>query len=498
MWIAGWANWSRGDEDDAIQSVNDSYVGTRSDFKTWTSVPGCFESYFKKFGCLIQDGEKGYISFGWCGKKVSASTLADFLEVPDGYDKSRDGDAKKIPIMYYMDKDCKYTEISRDQRVCGYGGVSWSPLSLIFDDTTNINEGMTVASFSVDPRHPKALSLWKASEKAPLLVYDPQRTGIVTSARQLFGNYTFGGRNNIPTVDDTAPLGDPWTHGYEALGSLDANQDGKISGGELEPLSLWFDTDRDGVSDAGEVVPLAARSVYELYYRDPESSPSSKDSHLARGFARLVDGKEFIGASVDWYAETFADYHEASEALRAKILGKSTAEGDETREADSSERVTLSISSHATGTNAFEFKPHEASDHSTDLSGFWMWSTFGSEGKKHPGFFALEQQGERIVGYTVVEAILEGNAASPRSAVRVIPIEGDVRINSQGGKEFAFTLFDVNREVTVRSTATISSTGTTLEGTTIQRVSSTKDGAPHSAETSYSWRAEKFLSRPRE
>src|SRR5438445_365240 len=62
--------------------------------------------------------------------------------------------------------------------------------------------------------------------KAGWLVYDPARTGEVTSALQLFGNVTFWCF---------------WDDGYQALAALDDNGDGLLTGKELNGLAIWHD-----------------------------------------------------------------------------------------------------------------------------------------------------------------------------------------------------------------------------------------------------------------
>ena len=126
---------------------------------------------------------------------------------------------------------------------------------------------MTVVSFSIDARQPDAFSLWKASEKAPLLVYDPTHSGNVASAKQLFGTYTFGGKTTKVADYQSDAVRTPWGNGYEALALLDSNRDGKLSGKELKDLALWFDQNRDGVSQPGEVKSLSALGVTALYYK---------------------------------------------------------------------------------------------------------------------------------------------------------------------------------------------------------------------------------------
>jgi hypothetical protein len=77
--------------------------------------------------------------------------------------------------------------------------------------------------------------------RAAWLVYDPQRTGKITSGLQLFGNVTFWVF---------------WRDGYQALRALDDNGDGLLSGAELRGLALWTDRNGNGISDPGEVIPV--------------------------------------------------------------------------------------------------------------------------------------------------------------------------------------------------------------------------------------------------
>ena len=74
----------------------------------------------------------------------------------------------------------------------------------------------------------------------------------ITSALQWFGNVTFWLF---------------WSNGYEPMRALDDNADGELSGAELRHLAIWHDRNRDGVSDAGEVRPLAAHGIVALSCR---------------------------------------------------------------------------------------------------------------------------------------------------------------------------------------------------------------------------------------
>ncbi len=78
--------------------------------------------------------------------------------------------------------------------------------------------------------------------KAAWLVFDPDRQGRCTSALQMFGNVTFWIF---------------WRDGYEALRSLDDDNDGVLRGAELRGIALWQDCNGNGVCDPGEVRPVS-------------------------------------------------------------------------------------------------------------------------------------------------------------------------------------------------------------------------------------------------
>ena len=193
---------------------------------------------------------------------------------------------------WYMDATCHWATPAADTPICGFAGLASSPISLIWEEDASLNDGMTVVSFSINARQPDAFSLWKASEKTPLLVYDPTHSAKVASARQLFGSYTFGGRTTKVADYESDAVRTPWGNGYEALALLDSNQDGKLGGEELNDLALWFDKNRDGVSQHGEVKSLSALGVTALYYpmfgvgEISARSPHARIRLIFRGFSR--------------------------------------------------------------------------------------------------------------------------------------------------------------------------------------------------------------------
>jgi hypothetical protein len=225
---------------------------------------------------------------------------------------------------WFMDSQCQYRNDIKDAKLCGFAGVAPSPISLIFDESASLDSDMTVVDFPLNPQKRGTYSLWKGSDKAPLLVFDPAKTGKVANATTLFGNYTFGGKTaQLSRVKLDARRERPtWSNGYEALALLDTNHDGKVAGAELESLALWFDKNRDARSDAGEVKSLASVGITALYYQNPSGLPGSKDIGLEVGFERVVDGRVVHGRSVDWYGESFASKAEAAQALGAMFSSK--------------------------------------------------------------------------------------------------------------------------------------------------------------------------------
>lgn len=121
---------------------------------------------------------------------------------------------------------------------------------------------------------------WPAAETA-ILVWDPSGAGRVVSGRQLFGGATWWMF---------------WRDGYAALDSLDDDRDGWLSGRELTSLALWFDRNGNGVSDPGEVVPVADTAVASLATRADGAEPD--DSPRSGAGLRLKDGRTL--PTYDW------------------------------------------------------------------------------------------------------------------------------------------------------------------------------------------------------
>jgi hypothetical protein len=110
---------------------------------------------------------------------------------------------------------------------------------------------------------------------AAWLVHDPRATGRITSALQLFGSVTFWMF---------------WHDGYEALAALDDNGDGELRGSELAGLALWHDRNRNAVTDADEVKPLAAHGIVGLACRAVRTDGDATVTAWAPDGVTFADG----------------------------------------------------------------------------------------------------------------------------------------------------------------------------------------------------------------
>jgi tetratricopeptide (TPR) repeat protein len=110
------------------------------------------------------------------------------------------------------------------------------------------------------------------------LVFDSRQTRQIQSGLQLFGSVTFWLF---------------WDNGYAAMRSLDDDGDGRLRGRELAGLAIWRDANGNGISEPGEVAPLAAWNIVELSC-DAAGPGPDEDPKLVTAFspagARFADG----------------------------------------------------------------------------------------------------------------------------------------------------------------------------------------------------------------
>lgn len=320
-------------------------------------------------------------------------------------------------------------------------GYRASPISLVWGNKDTSTE-ISVSEFPLFADASKKVVVWKASDSKPLLVLDSDHTGKVSSRQQLFGEHFRGGNK-----------GKSWIDGYEALGSLDANSDGEVSGDELKPLALWFDANRDGISQTGEVRPLSHPEVdvRKLFYKGGIRNEKSFDIHLALGFERMRGGKTESGASVDWYTEGA----ESKEALINKLTTMSRIESGRATRDQNTQSTTTSLARIRSSLNrAFVWR-------STD-------DLFTSYAKDAPGgaMSFIEYEGGKIGGHLYVET--DYAAGGPlKSQMDAVIVQGTVETLPDGSKRIEFRPLRGSLSGTdFTSTATLSKDGSSLQGDT--------------------------------
>lgn len=397
---------------------------------------------------------------------------------------------------WYINKNCRAVDAPTDNsQICGHLTISYipSPISLIMDPEVDITDVTSITSFPLIPGMEGNWYIWRASTKTPLLVYDPLRNAKVASASQLFGNWTFGGNrtaglNSQITDDLQARLPRPWENGYQALATLDTNGDQRISGDELDLLSLWFDHNQDGKAQDGEIVPIKKAGIKALFFEPSHTDLISGDIHARIGYEREVDGRIETGPSVDWFGEGFSSKFEAiaKVGMRETLYRQTTSSED--RE---TKRISQQLlEDHNTSAD------NTAAAGSVNLSGPWVWEIDEAHisGNKNPelspkGMLIFRHKGGDINGHSYVEVPLSKPMGEADRFILQFPLQGRSSINADGQTTLIFKLQGENGAQTM-TVATLSDDSLRLKGKSsmvIKSVSTSK-----ASEFSYDWTAQRF------
>lgn len=387
---------------------------------------------------------------------------------------------------FFVDKDCKTVQVSSsEESVCNatvaakISYIASSPISLVWEGSErDVLKKASLVRFPLDLSNSDRWYAWYGSKEAPLLVYDPSHKGEITSAQQLFGNWTFGGQRSALAISSEA-LSDasvepkPWRDGYQALETLDHNRDGEISGAELAPLALWFDENRDGVSQQGEVTPVRDNGVKGLFLGPTVTDSSDRSVRVVRGFTRIAsNGSEVSGATIDWYSEGGATVSE----LSAKL--------------DFARRADASNAEHALPNGDISRRlPWAAGEVVRDspLNGRWSWSDPRDKNASERGELILaEKAGGGISGMALSEVNLDSDLPM-QNAIAFKTLNGQIT-KRQGSKiELKFHSIDARgaqgSDPGLRTTAIFDTASGTLSGTTTQIVGS----GSTEKEVRYSW-----------
>ncbi len=338
-----------------------------------------------------------------------------------------------------------------------------TPLSLVWSDVYK-SEPSTIVDFKLNPYSSATRWMWRASESLPLLVHDPENTGSITSAKQLFGHWAFGGKEANPSPESGTPML-PWRDGYEALATLDKDLDGAVAGEELSTISLWFDANRDGISQPGEVKRAVSLGITKLYYQADTVRDGAQ--FATKGYERNVDGVSVQRSSIDWL--------EQDASLQSSIaVGGFAVDQQSAQQGESSESKSTSGEPHGPAGGEF----------ARDLLGKWTWEIDGQQGTV--GFLAFEPDEEGIVGVTLSSVGMQG---VPEVNAQIIfsHFEAEASKTSSGLTEVSFVVEGASG-AQLSNVATVSDDGTVMIGKTV--VTDSENAQSGSYE--YTWRAKKL------
>ncbi|HMP49594.1 MAG TPA: hypothetical protein PKA63_13085 [Oligoflexia bacterium] len=352
----------------------------------------------------------------------------------------------------FMDQNCNSVVIDDldlvQQCLVARLDYAGSPISIILDPSYYV-EDSTIVNFSLDPVGcPGCVSEWKASSSAPLLVFDPSHTGVITDASQLFGNWTFGG-NRLASLASGSLQESRWEHGFKALATLDTNFDGKISGEELKNLGAWFDKNRNGISEAGEVLSLEKIGINTLYYKNSKADVFG-NMVLELGYDREVEGGKVSGSLVDWYGKVANNAQQLlSNTVAANVLKHNNSR---TNFADS----INSLKNNSSLDNVVSVA--DVSKINIDIDGSWDWIGVLADGTSIGGTLILRNTDGVVAGYSFAETSVKVRNEK-MSFINVVPVYG-----KQSDSGIDFHLAGTND--TVHSSVRLNQANNQLEGKT--------------------------------
>ena len=380
-----------------------------------------------------------------------------------------------------FDSQCRLVTKSAVAQMCGGKTITgridieWlrgTPISLIFNLAANPLLHYTVVRVPLDPGNPDRYWEWRGSNDAPLLVYDPQHVGAITSAQQLFGNWTFGGKRMAALNASSAKA---WRDGFEALAELDRDLDGKISGEELEPLGLWFDQNRDAVSQAGEVRSIRETGVTTLYVSRDKVDATTGDITSTIGYERMVDGKVVSGPAVDWSAR---GNDSASSVVLGRLLEPQSAQAKGSAEPVLTDQAPYHPSSQAAARKAHDL-----------ATGVWMVrvdtaQTAAQAEQGVVGLLAFDGgETEQLRGMSLIELGVSGSGNVAR-IVKFSTLMGDIKLQQDNNIKLSF--ISESNGSKLENSATIDATGVSMSGSTTARLA---DGTSFG----YRWSAKRII-----
>ena len=139
---------------------------------------------------------------------------------------------------------------------------------------------------------------------------DGSGDGILTDMSKIAGD---------GTIDGSALFGDEggkYSSGYEKLKTHDTDDDGMISGAELEKMGIWID-DGDAILEDGEMISAKDYGI-ESISTEMQIILDEDGRELMQSTAVTVDGKEILSEDV-WFAEADEETIAEMEALESNF-----------------------------------------------------------------------------------------------------------------------------------------------------------------------------------
>ena len=150
--------------------------------------------------------------------------------------------------------------------------VSWSPIILdVKGNGIHVSREMDKAIyFDIKGKGKKALIDWPTNTDEVAFLVRPNKAGQVESIKELFGD-------NVSK------------NGFEALKKYDSNHDGQLNQYDksFKSLRLWFDRNRNAVSEPEEIVTLESQGVESI------------DLRYSKPMYENVDGRTLISVYVN-------------------------------------------------------------------------------------------------------------------------------------------------------------------------------------------------------
>ena len=462
----------------------DPYNGTNATVDGYLSGASYAESYCNENACGdTYDDMAAWLLMGYFG--VSSGLWQPgynpWVDVPGGkclrYD-STPGYGHRycgLAVAYY-DSSCRLIPPNNlPSRMCNAGSFAWSvsPVSLNFKPAQSLTQGMTFVQFPLDPRASSdTWYTWKASEEHPLLVLDPDHTGRITSPYQLFGSWTFGGRSLLYATalqpsQALPPNALPWRHGYEALGTLDSNHDQKISGEELKPIGLWFDRNRNGISEPGEVKSVDSVGIRALFFSGATYEDSVDGFLLTKAFEREVGDARISGSAVDWFSpgDRQKDNVIKFESFRAARKQQRAAPSFET----------------------VDVLPAGKVNHASPFLGEWEWTSEQTKDNPSNSFGGIL----RLLPYRSGEVI--GVAINENFYIQPYPVNSEITLSTLRGQVIGLRTFEFS---IASDTWEVRSRATLTEDTEILQGETSAFSKAENRSFTYTWRATRARPRP--